>query len=119
VPETSWSTMKLVDFVSLTNLAHPLTVTSLPMYVAKSAANTRVTMMFVAPSGDEAIPVSACLFSGCCARFHVDKLPEVPIQILETVLVHESMVFRLVGCCSAGCNSLADHLIDFFTTIER
>ena len=55
--------MKVVDLVFLTNFAHPLTTTSVSMYVSKSAAKTRFNTMLVAPAGGTG---SASQATGVC-----------------------------------------------------
>lgn len=56
--------MKVVDLVFLTNFAHPLTTTSVSMYVSKSAAKTRFNTL-VAPA--------VCKIAVCRSTNHILK----------------------------------------------
>lgn len=38
--------------------------------------------------------------------------PEMSVQILETMLVHEPVILGIVWRCSAGRDRFADHLVD-------
>src|SRR5262245_34438240 len=53
------------------------------------------------------------------ARFHESELPNMSIEILKTVTIHKAVVLRFVVRCSAGRNSFANRLVDFFPTIGR
>jgi hypothetical protein len=55
----------------------------------------------------------------CLAWFHVDHFPNVTIEILKSVLIHEPMIVRLlVGPPSTG-NGLLYHVIDLLLALTR
>src|SRR5262249_31686854 len=51
------------------------------------------------------------------AGFHEEDFPNVPIEILEAVPVHEAMVLRLVVSVAAGGNRLTNCLVDLVAGI--
>src|SRR5215469_18767335 len=53
------------------------------------------------------------LYERSCARLHEDHLPNMPIQVLESVTVHEAVVFRFLVSCPPGGDRLANHFVDF------
>lgn len=47
----------------------------------------------------------------CRAGFHVDEFPEMTVQILEAVLIHEAVVFGLSARRPTGSDGLANQII--------
>src|SRR5437016_383637 len=54
-----------------------------------------------------------------CAGLHVDQLPDMAVQVLKSVSIHEAVVFRLFVRRSATIDRLANHLIDFRAALAR
>ena len=52
-----------------------------------------------------------------CSRIHMYELPDMPVQVLEPVSIHKSMVLGLIVGGSAGCDRVTYHLIDFLTAL--
>jgi len=51
--------------------------------------------------------------------FHVDEFPDVTVQILEAVLVHEAVVFGLRIRRPTGGDGLANHVVDLYRGSRR
>jgi hypothetical protein len=48
-----------------------------------------------------------------CARLHIKDLPNMAVQILKAMGVHEAMVLRFVVSRAAGRDGFTNHFIDF------
>jgi hypothetical protein len=51
------------------------------------------------------------------AGFHEEDFPNVPIEILEAVPIHEAMVLRVIVSVAAGGNRLTNCLVDLVAGI--
>src|SRR5688572_3434162 len=53
------------------------------------------------------------------ARIHPNQFPDVSVEILEAMLVHETVVIGLGVGAAAGCHGLAHQFVDPGTTFAR
>src|SRR5262245_20031877 len=51
------------------------------------------------------------------AGLHEEDFPDVAIEILEAMRIHEAMILRLVVSTATGPNCLANHLINLLPVI--
>src|SRR5262249_50184851 len=47
------------------------------------------------------------------ALLHEGEFPNMSVEVLKSVSVHETVVLRLVKGCASSCTGLANHFIDF------
>src|SRR5262245_50765709 len=47
------------------------------------------------------------------ALLHEGEFPNMSVEVLKSVSVHETVVLRLVEGCASSCTGLANHFIDF------
>ena len=59
-----------------------------------------------------------CSFHCVRVRLHVYQLPEVTIQVFETMAVHEAMLLLGIGCGSVGSDCLGNKVIDVRTALS-
>src|SRR5919202_896735 len=52
------------------------------------------------------------------AWFHVEHFPDVAIEVLKSVSIHETMVLWLIVGCTAGGDRLAHHVIDVCSALS-
>src|SRR6267142_2201235 len=50
------------------------------------------------------------------AGVHPENFPDVAVEVLEGVAVHEAVVVRGAECFAAGGGGFADHVVDFIAT---